>query len=57
MEKYAAEFKRWLASDKLTGTERAELLSIEKDESTMALRLWLLWTSARQAFAPQCIWA
>ena len=38
MEKYAAEFKRWLASDKLTDTERAELLSIEKDESTMALR-------------------
>ncbi len=38
MEKYTAEYKRWLASDKLTDAERAELLSIENDESTVALR-------------------
>ena len=38
MEKYTAEYKRWLASDKLTDAERKELLSIENDESTVALR-------------------
>ncbi len=38
MEKYAIEYKRWLEADVLTDAERAELLSIENDDSTMALR-------------------
>ena len=38
MEKYTQEYRRWLASDKLTETERAELASIENDENTIALR-------------------
>ena len=38
MEKYVAEYKRWLSSDKLTDSERAELISVETDESTVALR-------------------
>ena len=35
MEKYAVEFKRWLASDKLTDAERAELLSIENTDRVL----------------------
>ena len=38
MKNYQIEFDKWLASDKLTSEERAELLSIQNDEETKELR-------------------
>ena len=38
MKNYQIEFEKWLASDKLTREERAELLSIQNDEETKELR-------------------
>ena len=38
MKNYQIEFEKWLASDKLTESERAELLSIQNDEETKELR-------------------
>ena len=38
MKNYQIEFEKWLASDKLTDIERAELLSIQNDEETKELR-------------------
>ena len=38
MKNYQIEFDKWLASDKLTEEERAELLSIQNDEETKELR-------------------
>jgi len=38
MKKYQIEYEKWLASDKLTADERAELLSIQNDEETKELR-------------------
>ena len=38
MKNYQIEFEKWLASDKLTDSERAELLSIQNDEETKELR-------------------
>ena len=38
MADYKNEYKRWLESDKLTASERNELLLIENDDSTIALR-------------------
>ncbi len=38
MKNYQIEFDKWLASDKLTADERAELLSIQNDEETKELR-------------------
>lgn len=38
MKNYQIEFEKWLASDKLTPDERAELLSIQNDEETKELR-------------------
>ena len=38
MKNYEIEYKRWLASDKLSDAERDELISIENDEETKALR-------------------
>ncbi len=38
MKNYLVEYERWLASDRLTDEERAELLSIKSDESAIALR-------------------
>ena len=34
MKNYQIEFDKWLASDKLTESERSELLSIQNDEET-----------------------
>ncbi len=38
MKNYQAEYEKWLASDKLTEEERAELLAIKNDEESKALR-------------------
>ena len=38
MKNYEIEYKRWLASDKLSDAERDELISIENDEEAKALR-------------------
>ncbi|MBQ7344252.1 MAG: phospho-sugar mutase [Clostridia bacterium] len=38
MKNYQIEFDKWLASDKLSPEERAELLSIQNDEETKELR-------------------
>ena len=38
MKNYQIEFEKWLASDKLTESERSELLSIQNDEETKELR-------------------
>ena len=38
MTDYRIEYKRWLESDKLTDSERKELLSIENDDAVVALR-------------------
>ena len=38
MKNYQLEYEKWLASDKLTEAERAELLSIQNDEETKELR-------------------
>ena len=38
MKNYQIEFEKWLASDKLTESERAELLSIQNDEEIKELR-------------------
>ena len=38
MSDYRNEYKRWLDSDKLTDSEKNELLSIENDDATVALR-------------------
>lgn len=38
MKNYQIEFEKWLASDKLTEIERAELLSIQNDEEIKELR-------------------
>ena len=38
MKNYQIEFEKWLASDKLTDSERNELLSIRNDEETKELR-------------------
>ena len=38
MVNYKDEYKRWLASDKLTDSEKKELLSIEGDDAAVALR-------------------
>ena len=38
MKNYQIEFEKWLASDKLTAEERAELISIQNDEETKELR-------------------
>ena len=38
MKNYQIEFEKWLASDKLTESERRELLSIQNDEETKELR-------------------
>lgn len=38
MKKYQLEYEKWLASDKLTESERNELLSIQNDEETKELR-------------------
>ena len=38
MKNYQIEFEKWLASDKLTESERGELLSIQNDEETKELR-------------------
>ena len=38
MKGYLDEYNRWLDSDKLTESERAELISIKNDENTMELR-------------------
>ncbi len=38
MKNYQAEFEKWLASDKLSVAERAELLSIRDDENLKELR-------------------
>lgn len=38
MKNYQIEFDKWLASDKLTEEERAELISIQNDEETKELR-------------------
>ena len=38
MKNYQIEFEKWLASDKLTEDERAELISIQNDEETKELR-------------------
>ena len=38
MKNYQIEFDKWLASDKLSAEERAELISIQNDEETKELR-------------------
>ncbi len=38
MKNYQAEYEKWLASDKLNDSERAELISIANDEETKELR-------------------
>ena len=38
MKNYQLEYEKWLASDKLTESERNELLSIQNDEETKELR-------------------
>ena len=38
MKNYQVEYEKWLASDTLTATEKAELLSIANDEETKELR-------------------
>ncbi|MBR5242442.1 MAG: phospho-sugar mutase [Clostridia bacterium] len=38
MKNYESEYKRWLDSDKLSATERDELISIANDEEAKALR-------------------
>ena len=38
MKNYQIEYEKWLASDKLSAEERAELISIQNDEETKELR-------------------